>query len=189
MVLVQVPGVELGLLRVLAVVPMQAAEVEAEAVVLANPVELGLVVDPAAAQALVNIVTHMVVVAEDILALVVPVVVVVEAKQREVIMDLVVMDLVMVVDLALVMQLVTTTMHKVLQMQILMVVAVAVDMAQMVVAVVAAALGPGLAMPSLNYLRLVNLNMEPNLSCVMSVSYNIYFLLFVHFSMLLVHYK
>lgn len=188
MVLVQVPGVELGLLRVLAVVPMQAAEVEAEAVVLANPVELGLVVDPAAAQALVNIVTHMVVVAEDILALVVPVVVV-EAKQREVIMDLVVMDLVMVVDLALVMQLVTTTMHKVLQMQILMVVAVAVDMAQMVVAVVAAALGPGLAMPSLNYLRLVNLNMEPNLSCVMSVSYNIYFLLFVHFSMLLVHYK
>lgn len=106
MVLAQVQGLELDMARVLAVVHMQAVEVAAEAVAVANTVAPDLVVVPVPAQALVNIVRkHLMVMLVDILAQAAAVVAVVEDKQLEIIMDLVVMDLAKVLDTALVMQL------------------------------------------------------------------------------------
>src|SRR3954469_12460861 len=110
MVVVQGRGVELGLARVQVVVRRQALEVEVEEVMVANKVVLDPVEGPVPAQARVEIMKiHMItVMLVDLLMLAVPVVAVVEDKQPEVIMDLVAMDLVVVVDPALVMQMVIT---------------------------------------------------------------------------------
>lgn len=154
MVVAQDRGVELGMLRVQAVVRMQVVEVEVKGVVVANtmaldPVE-GLV--PAQAQPPVDLMS-MKVMLVDLLALAVPVVAVVEDKQPEVIMDLVAMVLVVVVDPALV-QLITI-MEITMRMHILMGMAVTADRAQMAGAEVAPALDLDLAMPTRNSLHLL----------------------------------
>jgi hypothetical protein len=92
----------------------------------------------------------------------VAVVVVVEDKQPGGIMDLVAMDLVVAMDPALVMQVITTIMDIVMQMHILMVVVVEADKAPMVGTEAAAALDLVLAMPTRKSLRRANPNMKPN---------------------------
>ena len=158
MVVARDQGVELGMPRVQAVVRMQVVEVEVEGVVAASPMvldlEAGLV--PAQAQAMVDQMS-MKVMLVDLLALAVPVVVVVEDKQLEVIMDLVATVLVVVVDPALV-QLITIT-EIIMQMHILMVVAVATDRAHMAEAEVVPAQDLDLVMPIfLNSLHGANQN-------------------------------
>jgi hypothetical protein len=155
-------------------VRMQAVEVEVKGVVVASMMVLDLVAGLVPAQALVDIMkTDLEVMLVDLLALAVQVVAGVEDKQPEV-MDLVAMDLVVVVDMALAMQLITTLMKIVVQMHILMVVVVATDRAQMVGVAAAAALDLVLAMPTRNSLHCANISMEPNLLCVEWVPYTLF---------------
>jgi hypothetical protein len=110
----------------------------------------------------------------DLLVPAVPVEAVVEDTQPGVIMDLVAMDQVVVVDPAIVMQLITTITEIVMQMHILMVEAVSMGMAQMAEVEAAVALDLVLVMPTRNSLHHDNPNMEPHPLSVEWVPYNLF---------------
>lgn len=157
--MVQELGWEVGLdlVAVVTMVPMQVVEEEVEAVVTANMVGQGLVVDLVRAQALVNILKMEVMVMPVHPALVVVVLVLVPDK-LVVIGHPVVMDLVVVRALVLAVLLLTGKDHMQMHMAMAMV-AVTARVNTVAVALVQV-LGLGLAMLALNFLQIGNLEIN-----------------------------
>ncbi|XBI32020.1 hypothetical protein VPH35_055525 [Triticum aestivum] len=149
---------------------MQAVEVEVAAEAAAKMVELDMVAGPALAPVPVNIVKDlhilMVVAMVDILALVVPVVAVVEGKLVA-IKDLVDMGLVVALVLAQ-LQLLTIGIDKVVQMQMLVETVVAMAEEEMVGVVQAKVLDLGMAMPTPSPLHVRNLKKWSPTYCTVS---------------------